>query len=102
MLQDEQRKSEAKDAEIARLLDMLSRSKRDNATLRKDISRIHEKIQSLIDSREADRVEMSKLRMCIEELQKKLIDSVNQSVSDRNARFGSKSQKGTGRKAEKD
>jgi len=94
MLQDEQRKSEAKDAEIARLLEMLSRSERDNAALREDIS-------SLIDGREADRVEMSKLRMCIEELQKKLIDSINQAKSDRGARFGSQSQKGTGRKVEK-
>ena len=98
MLQDEQRRSEAKDAEIARLLGMLANAERDNAELREDVSRLQERIQSLIDSREADRVEMSKLRMCIEELQKRLIDSINQAKSDRGARYGSQSQKGTGRK----
>lgn len=98
MLQDEQRRSEAKDAEIARLLGMLANAERDNAELREDVSRLQERIQSLIDSREADRVEMSKLRMCIEELQKRLIDSINQAKSYRGARYGSQSQKGTGRK----
>ena len=87
MLQDEQRRSEAKDAEIARLLGLLSNAERDNAVLREDIAGLHDRIQSLIDSREADRLEMSKLRLCIEELQKKQIDAVNQARSDRGARF---------------
>ena len=46
MLQNEQRKTEAKDAEIARLLDMLSHSERDNATLREDVTRLHERAES--------------------------------------------------------
>lgn len=83
MLQDEQRRSGAKDAEIARLLGLLSNAERDNAVLREDIAGLHDRIQSLIDSREADRLEMSKLRLCIEELQKRLVDAVNQSRSDR-------------------
>ena len=99
MLHDEQRRSGAKDAEIARLLGLLSNAERDNAVLREDIAGLHDRIQSLIDSREADRLEMSRLRQCIEELQKRLVDAVNQSRSDRSARFGSQSQKGTGRKA---
>ncbi len=99
LLQDEQRRSEAKDAEIAGLLELLSNTERDNAVLRGDVSRFQERIQSLIDSREADRIEMTELRQCIEELQKKLIDAVNQTKSDREARFGSKSQKRTGRKS---
>ena len=98
MLHDEQRRSGAKDAEIARLLGLLSNAERDNAVLREDIAGLHDRIQSLIDSREADRFEMSRLRQCIEELQKRLIDSINQAKSDRGARYGSQSQKGTGRK----
>lgn len=101
MLQDEQRRSEAKDAENARLLELLSNAERDNAILRGDVSRLQERIQSLIDSRETGRMEMATLRLCIEELQKKLIDAVNRTKSDRGARFGSKSQKGTGRKSPK-
>lgn len=99
MLQDEQRRSGAKDAEIASLLGLLSNAERDNAVLREDIAGLHDRIQSLIDSREADRLDMSRLRLCIEELQKRLVDAVNRSRSDRGARFGSQSQKGTGRKA---
>lgn len=70
MLQEEQRRSKVKDAEIAGLLELLSNTERANATLREDVSRIYERIQSFINSREADRVEMSKLLMCIEELRK--------------------------------
>ena len=81
MLEDEQRRSEAKDAEIARLLGMLSDAERDNAALREDVS-------ALVEGHEADRLEMSKLRLCIEDLKKKLIDAVNQARSDRGARFG--------------
>lgn len=102
MLQDEQRRSEAKDAESARLLELLSNAERDKAALREDVSGLQNRIQSLIDTHEADRTEMSRLRSCIEGLQKRLDDAVNQAKSDRGARFGSQSQKGAGRKKGKD
>lgn len=82
LLEDEQRRSEAKDAENAKLLGMLSNAERDNAALKENVS-------VLVEGREANRLEMSKLRQCIEELQKKLIDAVNQARSDRGARFDS-------------
>lgn len=62
MLHDEQRRSGAKDAEIARLLGLLSNAERDNAVLREDIAGLHDRIQSLIDSREADRLEKHRIK----------------------------------------
>lgn len=74
MLQNEQRRSESKDAEISRLLGLLSNAARDNAALREDVS-------ALVESHESDRAEMSRLRQCIEELQKSLVEAVNQTPS---------------------
>lgn len=54
MHQDEQRRLEAKDAEISRLLNQLSNSERDNAALREDVSGLQDCIQSLIDRPSGD------------------------------------------------